>query len=252
MSYFCLWFSSARGLALERTSLQSPLLGEINTVRGKTGGAFVQCNSFQWTPAVKALSLLILHSVSNQFQNQDQFVMRGGRGSAASSLDYAISKRNAWVMDMFGVDSRGNCLAQKYIRRSNSHRKHGEAVSISFNSQAMGLKEIRIFLNDERVSDGAALQGMIVELETAWVLAAAAPGQNGEKPTKVNSRLNREALRKTPAPVKGSARWSWLRELIHLEVESVVSAALPFVNSASMVAETVPAKVAGTARRALG
>lgn len=99
------------------------------TVRGKTSGAVRCIGSFQWTSAVKALSVLIVKTA----MGPEGAVLQGCSGSLAASLDYALSKQPAWLSEMFGCDAEGISFARRLILRTNPERKRPGPVVLAVN-----------------------------------------------------------------------------------------------------------------------
>lgn len=130
------------------------------TIRGKTGGAFRYAGSFQWTSAVKALSLLLVRA-SLSPQNS---AIQGHVGSLAASLDYAISKQPAWITEMFGCDQQGISFARRLILRTNPERKRPGPVVLAVNHVYLPSAAIEIFTNDTKCS-AIDLEKLIASLE---------------------------------------------------------------------------------------
>lgn len=115
MSELSLWFAkSESGISeLERTLFTgNPVQSEIIAVRGKTAGAYRNAGTFQWTPGVKALTVVFLTAISRSTLDRKTFspLLAGERGSLASSLDYALNKQPEWLFDMFGADEKSNAF----------------------------------------------------------------------------------------------------------------------------------------------
>jgi hypothetical protein len=111
------------------------------SVRGKGTGAHKCAGSFQWTAAVKGLSLLSVRTVA---QIKEPLI-QGCSGSLAASLDYAISKQPMWLTEMFGCDQSGISLLRRMILRTNPERKRPGPVVLSFNQKFMLAGSISIF-----------------------------------------------------------------------------------------------------------
>lgn len=171
MTRLALSFSDYGTPQLERTAFRHPLLGsEIHAVRGKTSGAYAGHATFQWTPAVQALSILILRYAGASAAGGDpqEALLLGGHGSPASSLDYALGKEPAWILDVFGVDSRGNVIARRLIRRTNPERKRPGPVVLAINPSFLPSQDIVVQVNESEVKDSQALKNLATSLETEW------------------------------------------------------------------------------------
>ncbi len=112
------------------------------SIRGKDSAAYQSSYSFQWTQAVKALSILVLRSMV-----YPSYVLEGETGSLASSLDYSISKNTHWISDLFGVDASGRSLAKKIFKRFNSDRSIKAPVGISLNRNYF--ENVEFFLENQ-------------------------------------------------------------------------------------------------------
>jgi hypothetical protein len=86
------------------------------SVRGKTAGAFKGAGSFQWTNAVRALSIFFLSAIE-------------------------------------GVDALGNCIARRFIHRTNSERKRPGPVSLSLNQKYLESRMIEVVVDGRLVLD---------------------------------------------------------------------------------------------------
>jgi hypothetical protein len=130
------------------------------SVRGKTSGPLRQAGSFQWTAAVKGLSLLVLRTCAGQ----EGMLLAGEKDSLASSLDYAVSKQPIWLTEMFGCDSQGSSLAKRMILRTNPERKRPGPVVLGINQLFLRPSEISIFSHGKLCSD-ADLLNLQAQLE---------------------------------------------------------------------------------------
>jgi len=98
--------------------------------RGLSPSTLKGVGEFRWTAAVKALTLLLLRF---RLSDKYEFGLEGGKGSAAQSLDYAISKQTSWLMDMFGTDSSGKAYVKYLIKRVNPERRRPGPVRLGVN-----------------------------------------------------------------------------------------------------------------------
>ncbi len=94
-------------------------------VRGKAAVTADEMGSFQWTSGVRALCCVFLRFVTSEQDQRFGYCLQGGRGSLASSLDYALSKSPAWLLEMFGTGPQGSPYARRLFRILNPNRKRG-------------------------------------------------------------------------------------------------------------------------------
>ncbi len=149
---------------------------ERRTIRGKTGGAFRYAGSFQWTSAVKALSLLLTRAALYP-QNS---AIQGHVGSLAASLDYAISKQPAWITEMFGCDQQGISFARRLILRTNPERKRPGPVVLAVNHVYLPQVAIEVFVNGTKCSE-SDLERLIATLEDRPYAESLSESEDGEK-----------------------------------------------------------------------
>jgi hypothetical protein len=108
-------------------------------VRGQL--AFGQSHgTFPWTSGVHALSLLFLEAAIRQITDGNGSVesetfcqstepqllgphLIGERGSPATTLDFALSKRPAWLLELFGATTSGASVLSRYVVVKNSNGK---------------------------------------------------------------------------------------------------------------------------------
>lgn len=173
MAKLALFFSARSSLQLEKTFFQHPRLASpLVAVRGKGLGANAKFGSFQWTPAVHALTYLIVSTAADYASGiENDYVLQGEAGSPAASLDYALSKQPQWLIDVFGSDSRGTALARLLLHRSNPERKRPGPVSISLNTSALPVASIELYLNQQLLTSfdeiDACRKMLAAELATA-------------------------------------------------------------------------------------
>lgn len=162
MARFALWFEGKSSPELCRTEFFHSLSGEtLRCVRGKRSGPYKDFGTFQWTNAVKALSVLCLKA---RCFKCERGILTGQKGSLAASLDYAIDKQPNWLIDMLGVDSRGQALVSRLMNRSNPGQRKGRRVCLAINQNTLKPDEIIIYLNGELLSEDDDLQSLLNSL----------------------------------------------------------------------------------------
>lgn len=147
MAHFELIFDLATGELTEtrfqRDVGEPPLVcvrgRPLTTPSGVTG-------SFQWSPALRALCSLVLRHYlhGNNVLSAQESCIRGGKGSPAASLDYALSKQPTWLHDLFGSCPRGNTRARSIIQRINPERKKGGEVRLHIHNTLLPAASVRI------------------------------------------------------------------------------------------------------------
>ncbi len=169
-SSLSLWFVKGKSSAPElwRTEFLCPLLKEkIVCIRGRTAGVLRQAGSFQWTSGVQALSYLLVSSLAS-IPEKESFALCGFRGSSALALDYSLSKKPLWLLDMFGSDSSGAPIALRMFIRSNPEGKLPGPIMISLNERFFSRQQIKIFLNDSEVLNTVQLTLLAHAVNKAW------------------------------------------------------------------------------------
>jgi hypothetical protein len=144
-------------------SLRSPAV----VVRGKTAGAFRGAGTFQWTSAVRAFCILCIKSVLQQTDATlaDGAFISGAEGSLAASLDYAISKKPIWFVELCGIEENGQPLARRLMVRNNPERKRPGPVTVALSNKALDPRRIKISLNGSYVDCPQALQELLVNIQ---------------------------------------------------------------------------------------
>lgn len=147
-----------------QSSLYSGLNGVVRGVRGKTGGAygasFDSYATFQWTSAVKALTVLLLRTAANRGA-----LLEGRRGSLAASLDQALEKQTGWLSDIFGSDVKGEPLARRVIQRSNPGGRLPGPVALAIRQSILPSSAIQVFIDDTQVNDLELLERLADAIE---------------------------------------------------------------------------------------
>lgn len=136
----------------------------LRSVRARDASIFPGITgTFQWTAAVKAISELFLryYLFGAGVLCEEKVLLRGGAGSPASSLDYALAKEPMWLTEMFGVASTGQAVARNLIKRINPERKRGGDVVLMINSRVLKPENISIQLSDGSKLDPAGAAGLL-------------------------------------------------------------------------------------------
>jgi hypothetical protein len=128
----------------------------ILSIRGKTACGRFADGTFQWTSALKGLALLFLKHAAGR----ERFMLTGGAGSPACSVDFAISKQPRWVEEVFGTDKQGISLVRRIIVRKNSNRKRPGPVSIGLSSSPLSRVSISVSVNGRLMEDKEELNNL--------------------------------------------------------------------------------------------
>lgn len=146
-------------VAFRRSSESSVL----RTVRGKYCYVVPAGGSFQWTRAVKAVTVLLLRTALYG----NGISIDGEAGSLAASLDYALSKEPAWLSEMFGADFQGRAFARRMFQRTNPERKRAGPVTITINSSILDSIRISVYVDEMRLSPSSGLEAILLQFESA-------------------------------------------------------------------------------------
>ena len=121
-------------------------------------------NFFTWTVGVRAITLLLLKAAQGKSTTVG---ISGDSGSAAASLDYALSKEPSWLIDFFGMTSKGNAFAKSLFGRRNSERKRPGPVEVYVNDRAIKHDDIKVFVNGTEASS-KVLQEVTASVEAQF------------------------------------------------------------------------------------
>jgi len=173
MAHMTLLFSDTPIPALDAIQFSHPALDGTRTCRRGKGiyGTFTPY-TFQWSRAVRAMAVLILYTKSkyvlrSEFADAGLATLSGEAGSIAASLDYALSKRPLWLLDMFGVTSAGEPIVRNLFMRWNSERKRGGAVVVAVNPRQLEAKDIEIRIGDAVIEDAESCMELASMIERA-------------------------------------------------------------------------------------
>ena len=167
-----LYFADPELPQLIMTRFRTPLLNqELCCARGKYGDPAFATGTFQWTGAVRALCVLLLKTAAYK-QSPSKVPLAasiaGGKGSAACSLDYALTKQPSWLCEMFGTDSQGNALLRRVINRTNSEQKYPGPTILSINLSRLESCIISVFLDSAPLGDSVQLRGIADTIESSF------------------------------------------------------------------------------------
>ena len=165
----CLWLTAAPRVELIKTAFCSPAIpDEICAVRGKTAGAFTTSVTFQWTPAVQALSVLLVRAaIQAKAGSKHSPLLEGDRGSLAASLDAALYKQTAWL-DLFGASVNGDPLSRRILVRTNPGLRRLGPVTISLNEKILPRSSIDVFIDNKPATDIPLLERAALCIESQW------------------------------------------------------------------------------------
>lgn len=174
--------STPQGIALDQVFFSHPLLpAERRAVRGRSAKTYTGFEAFPWSPAVQALAMLLLRACALHRKSPgSRFVLSGDRATPAATLDYAVSKLPVWLIDVFGVDSRGTPLARRLFTRSNPERKRGGEVRVMINSSFFDPANLRVFLDEQELLDPHMIDELGINIERAF---RRSPFDEEEKPS---------------------------------------------------------------------
>jgi hypothetical protein len=160
-----LTFCSGNTVELFRVDCSLGGAAPLTSVRGRTTGAYRGVGTFNWSSAVRAMACLFLKAKLIDENDRVEPLLIGGAGSLAVSLDYALTKRPVWLVDMFGESESGRILARRLFRVTNSHRKRSGPVAISLNSHTCPQHCVEIVLDGTIVSSSETLGAMLARIE---------------------------------------------------------------------------------------
>jgi hypothetical protein len=161
-----LLFFSGASIELIRVDFAHGSHPVITSIRGKTDGAYRGAGTFQWSSAVRAVASIFLKAKLTEDLVPGEPMLSGEERSLAASLDYALTKRPNWLLDMFGVSANGTSTARRLFKVSNSHRKRGGAVSLSLNLYACPPHCVEIFLDGKEVQRPEVFRQMLANIES--------------------------------------------------------------------------------------
>ncbi|MCB0322300.1 MAG: hypothetical protein KDD69_01970 [Bdellovibrionales bacterium] len=202
-----LWFVGAEpGVLLDRTEVLGPrTLHPIVSVRSVTAPNRAQ-GAFRWSAAVKALSLLLIeHRITGAA------TLSGERGSAAASLDYALTKRPNWLMDMFGTTRSGETHLHYFIYRRNSEQKLPGPVEIGVLAAKLLPERISIYLNGVLLDDLHSLRILADDLRSQT--RSKQPLVAGRRQRRLSAPIQPDAIEEESKAFRKMLERSYAREV---------------------------------------
>jgi hypothetical protein len=176
-----LLFFSGASIELIRVDVSHGSHPTITAIRGKTDGAYRGAGTFQWSSAVRGMAVIFLKAKLTEELLPGEPMLSGEERSLAASLDYALTKRPNWLLEMFGVSANGTATARRLFKVTNSHRKRGGPVSLSLNLFACPPHCIEIILDGNPVHTAEVFREMIAKIESyrPGCRSSAGIGKNG-------------------------------------------------------------------------
>lgn len=164
---FEMHFAGGAQTELVETRFSQPVSNtSLVSVRGKSGGAYNRCGSFQWTSGVRAVCIAFLRHILARRIEGFPAHFQGGKASLASSLDYALSKEPAWLGEMFGQTATGACFGRRLFKITNPNRKRPGPVILAVNHVLVKSEDVRVTLNGQRVDGTEALLKILEALDS--------------------------------------------------------------------------------------
>jgi hypothetical protein len=151
--------------------------------RGKIAPTVSGAAPLPWTSAVKAFVQLAIQLALQRFAggegDSDPFLygLSGDKGSPCRSLDYAISKKPAWIVDLFGADADGDSHVGRFFWRRNPEGKRPGPSGVTFNTKMLAPENVVICLNGSYLDGRDQLNGALKVLSSS--LSSRRPPRRG-------------------------------------------------------------------------
>lgn len=172
--------------------------------RGKIAPTVSGAAPLPWTSAVKAFVQLAIQLALQRYAEGEVpadpflFGLTGDKGSPCRSLDYAISKKPAWIVDLFGADADGDSQVGRFFWRQNPEGKRPGPSGVTFNTKMMAPEKVSICLNGKKLEGrdqlSTALDGLSSSSASRRSPRMGASGCNDEEREPVRAQSNDKAL----------------------------------------------------------
>lgn len=153
---------------LFESEFSSPLVGRIlRCARGRQAFTESVEGTFQWTAAVQSLSAVTIKSkiAGLTRTSPEAWPQTAGLCSDSTpwalSLDFALSKKPRWLLDMFGMDSAGTPIIKRLFIRMNSEKKRPGPSWVSINPAFLEPRNIAILLDGVEVTTASELNALL-------------------------------------------------------------------------------------------
>jgi diguanylate cyclase (GGDEF)-like protein len=147
--------------------------------RGQDEGAHDVDGTFQWTAAVRVLAAYLLRCAAwaqrhpngrcgGAGPNAQCPALEGGRASPAATLNYAMSKKNQWLRDMFGADGSGSPFLLELIRRTNPDLKcEGQPVLLRLDVDALSPDRIEVMQGGRQLTNPEEIEQLAAAIDAS-------------------------------------------------------------------------------------
>jgi ADP-ribose pyrophosphatase YjhB (NUDIX family) len=123
---------------------------------------------FDWSNALKAFCILAVRHACSGGQSYD-VPLQGMRGTAAASLNDALTKRPNWIRDLFGSDSGDRPRLCTIVRRRNADFKtRNEPVSLWIQSTQLSPDDTNVFLDNWPITARQELMNLAKLIQDEW------------------------------------------------------------------------------------
>lgn len=124
----------------------------------RSGGALATVKAkgqFRWTSAVRSLTALLAYHKAAAFRSQangQPLRLFGTRGSAVVSLDDALFKEPNWILDLFGVDSKGRALSKRLFNRVGLKFAEKNFTGLALRESFLAVQDIHFLVGERELT----------------------------------------------------------------------------------------------------